>query len=357
MTSTKWAWTLFPKDAWEAAVARLTALGGEVGEDKPIRYLCWGEEVAPETGTRHLQGYVVFNEKKKQRLSGVKKILGDETAHLEVARGSHEQNKAYCSKEGSFTEFGALPPPPGRATSKRNATDWAALWDAATRGDIEDIPAQQRVMYYSSIKRIQMDYKPAPPELKTLPGIWIYGPPGIGKTSYALARWPNAFMKNCNKWWGGYNPDKHKFVVIDDIDKTNASHMGHHLKRWCDHSAFSCESKGHEMFIRPETVILTSNYSIDELWGDDLALCDAITRRMREVLWFGSLEEWEHHVSLLPERKQQLARHEITLYEYNLAEEAALTTAADADGAAAATTTTEIATGSRDEDVIVEEAE
>lgn len=66
-----------------------------------VSYLCHGKEVGAE-GTPHLQGYLQLPN--KLRLSGLKKLIP--RAHLEVAISTPEKNKAYCAKEGDFTEFG-----------------------------------------------------------------------------------------------------------------------------------------------------------------------------------------------------------------------------------------------------------
>lgn len=72
-----------------------------------VRYLIYGRETAPTTGTRHLQGYIYF--KNPQRLDYVRKYPCLERAHFEPARGSPLQNREYCSKGKDFEEFGDLP--------------------------------------------------------------------------------------------------------------------------------------------------------------------------------------------------------------------------------------------------------
>lgn len=39
---------------------------------------------------------------------------------------------------------------------------------------------------------------------------------------------------------------------------------GHHIKQWCDHYPFKANQKGSQLLIRPEKIIVTSNYSIRE---------------------------------------------------------------------------------------------
>lgn len=66
-------------------------------------YLIFGREVAPNTGTPHLQGYVRFS--KVKRPNAVLAIIPKGT-HLENAKYSAAHNQKYCSKEGDF-EVGA----------------------------------------------------------------------------------------------------------------------------------------------------------------------------------------------------------------------------------------------------------
>ena len=62
------------------------------------KYACFGHEIAPTTGTPHLQGF--FSLKKRDRTSTLQKKfqkLGIDMA-LIYASGNAEQNRAYCSK-------------------------------------------------------------------------------------------------------------------------------------------------------------------------------------------------------------------------------------------------------------------
>lgn len=65
-------------------------------------------------------------------------------------------------------------------------------------------------------------------------------------------------------------------MVIDDLD-SNA--LGHYLKIWADHYPFMAEYKGGSRLIRPDTIIVTSNYHPDELWTDDKEMATAVKRR------------------------------------------------------------------------------
>jgi hypothetical protein len=68
-------------------------------------YKIVGREVAPTTGTKHLQCYFYF--KSARNFAAVKEQLG--CGHIEKAKGTAVQNRMYCSKEGNFYESGKVP--------------------------------------------------------------------------------------------------------------------------------------------------------------------------------------------------------------------------------------------------------
>lgn len=112
MQSKRWCFTINNYD--DADQERLRALAPSVV------YLVFGREVG-ETGTPHLQGFVVFATNK--RLRGVKSLIG-QRAHCETARGTSAQAATYCKKDDDFEEFGQLPGPQGRTNLYEDFREW-----------------------------------------------------------------------------------------------------------------------------------------------------------------------------------------------------------------------------------------
>ena len=233
-----------------------------------MKYLCFGKEVGKENGTPHLQGYVVF---KNAHRKPHQYFLEHGHGHFEITRGTPKQNIDYCSKDGDFTEFGTRPMErreAGRRGGEMEIERWEEAWTAAKEGRIEDIPADIRLRHYGTILKVTSRYQQPPEELDSLDNLWIVGEHGTGKSTWVHRTHPGAYKKGFNKWWDGFREDEpgHKTVLLDDLHpKFTEKEM---LKNWADVFPFQAEIKGGSMTIRPERIIVTSNYHPSEVFGE-----------------------------------------------------------------------------------------
>lgn len=246
------------------------------------RFIVAGEETSPTTGTHHLQGYVYFDSRRHE--ASVRRIFAG--CHVEPAKGTSKQNYLYCTKtrpnddtpNAQVYTRGDLPMEASDRGEAERAR-WQAAWDAAKRGDIESIPADIRLRQYSSIRRIERDFMPAVVSLSAPCGVWIYGVAGCGKTRAVAEAYPEHYPKPRNQWWDGYQ--REPVVLVDDVDRFDVR-LGGKLKHWADCYPFIGEVKGGSLKIRPNKLIVTSQYKIEEIWQDQETR-EALSRRFTVI--------------------------------------------------------------------------
>lgn len=230
-----------------------------------VCYVVWQKEKA-ESGLIHLQGYVVFNDRK--RLSWLKQKC-DNGAHFEPRRGNHDQAKAYSTKQETRVdgpwEAGEEPVDQrgkrGDLLSlKRKLDEGASLKDCAE--DEELFPVVAKYHRWVSI------YQTLTGKQRTWPTetVVYWGPPGIGKSSRALQEGgPDAFWlckpAGQTTWWDGYCGQE--VVVIDEFYGWIARDL---MCRICDRYPLNVEIKGGSTPFLAKKIIITSNVHPMQWW-------------------------------------------------------------------------------------------
>jgi len=251
--------------------------------EKEAKYMCWSQEVAPSTGTPHLQGYVAWDNPRS--LDKFKKAIsprlhyGDENGNT---NGTAEQNRAYClgmvEKKGfthnpTFEEVGEIPQQGAR-------TDWRqAVTHLQGGGEIHTVVEHQPQLLpcIRALERYkQISLRPLNRNVNV---IVLVGASGTGKSKWAYDNYPELYSKPDGQWYDGYTGQK--TLLLDDYYGDIPYSQ---LLKVCDRYPLQVPVKGGFIYAQWDTVIITSNKQPEHWYpAEDLAAFKRrITRLDRE---------------------------------------------------------------------------
>lgn len=216
-------------------------------------------------------------------------MLGDTGAHIERCKGTAVENETYCKKEGKWEEHGEPPMEQkrkGEEGKKESERKWRRLYDLAVEGKMEEIGEEfprEAIVCHGHIQKLrESKVGNHTRNLAGCCGLWLHGEANAGKTHKATTMFPGSYEKKANKWWCRYNDQP--VVIINDVSPFQKKDITDHLKIWADKYPFPAETKGGGFQgLRPRKIVVTSQYTIDEVW-EDRETRAAMHRRFKEVL-------------------------------------------------------------------------
>ena len=200
-----------------------------------MQYMIWQLERGA-SGTLHIQGYVRFNS--PRTLAAVKNCLVCQEAHVEVANGTEEQNKEYCSKAASKEagpfEFGHYDPSKGK---KGKRTDIIELKDAikkgATMAELAESHPEALVRYPSGVQVLRQALLGEGPKTRDVTVHILWGPTGTGKTHRVRTAFDKVYAVSPGRDpWGRYQGED--VVLFDEFDWSSwpLDRMKEYLDKW-----------------------------------------------------------------------------------------------------------------------------
>lgn len=234
----------------------------------------------------HFQGYIRF--RRPVRMSGVKKILRRNDAHIESTKGSTADNIRYCSK----SESRILGPwAGGDDVQQGKRTDLDSIANAIresklTVSSIREQHPEMYCRYRSGLKDLCGDAaKLRAREFRKLRVVVIHGAAGVGKTRRAV---DTANERGCGYyildhsgegrlWFDGY--DGEELLIIDDF---YGWIKWHQFLRILDGYQMRLEIKGGFTYALWDTVFITSNKPPD-MWYER-GMPPELQRRITEII-------------------------------------------------------------------------
>jgi hypothetical protein len=239
-------------------------------------YIVIGDEIAPSTGTPHLQGYVHF--KSPTSSNTIRSHIP--RAWFEQANGTAEQNFDYSRKEYLKFEDGKRPAQ-GKRKDIDHIKEYVQETPNANMADIIDhYPTNnQTIKYAETLLKYKEKGRTTKPKI-----LWYHGETGTGKTHTAYEEHPDAYIKdNEHKWFEGY--DAHETIIIDDMRYDTFKY--NHLLRILDRYPNRLECKGGSRQNLAHTIIITAPQSPQEMFENKITEnIGQLLRRIDEIKIF-----------------------------------------------------------------------
>lgn len=261
-----------------------------------FRWVIWGKETAPTTGTPHLQGF--FWTSTMQQLANVKKKFKGSWVDVPGKTKGPTYWNQYCSKQDvEMTSYGIQPTeaefqvqvPKGQGARsdllevKRKIDQGVACDDLMEDDDHFGTFAGHRKFFesYQSAKRRRKGY--CPPTVDV-----VYGPTGTNKSrafhemyDYDDSKYwkmPPAFLSGQTAWFDGYAG--HDAVLIEEFRPGSMKY--NELLDLLDGYPTKVQVKGGTVHWSPKHIYITSPVAPEE-WYPNLAANDKIDQLMRRI--------------------------------------------------------------------------
>ena len=205
--------TLNQIDKWELLLGYLKSVGS-------LSYLVAAKEIAPLTGREHIHCFVQFSF--PVNLS-IKKVQG---AHVEICKGTPQQNREYVKKDGNvIEEIGSI-------------KNWGNYSIREVKNMTENERLDLSFSYYEKVKSLKCDESnvmDAENYYKKVEVYYFYGESGAGKTQMAIEKIIELAKDNkikdtkfnevkyCNGFWIGV--DSSSICDVALYDDFRDSHM------------------------------------------------------------------------------------------------------------------------------------
>lgn len=238
-------------------------------KDSGLEYGVVGQEICPTTNRVHFHVFGRYT--KKKRLTAIGKLYG---CHIECIKKHpvtkeymYYEAQQYCKKDGIYKEFGIPEPETIRECKPCPFVSCISLARANKLDEIREQYPKMFVLHLNKWKTIsgEEQSKEMFPNRKC---IWIQGLSGIGKSRWVSVNFPSAYRKNAAEiHFERYQNEK--VIVIEDM-------MPEHRKEWLypmlmtsDIYAYMPKIRYGSVCLRHQLLIVTSNYSIEEVFPFD----------------------------------------------------------------------------------------
>lgn len=190
-----------------------------------VKYLIYGFEVAPTTGTPHLQGYVEWHSPKK--FSTMKNLNNRIHWYNRKLKGTPQQCADYCKKDGKYVERGKI-----SEQGKRNDIDEiliptcnAIISNKVTLNQVvKEDPRSYHIFGRTFEKCDQIRDSELPARSEMPLGLWFYGPTACGK-SHKAYNYINCKPGDRSRvyvhpirdkgWWDNYR--QQEVIILDEF--------------------------------------------------------------------------------------------------------------------------------------------
>lgn len=233
-------------------------------------FICIGNEICPDTGTPHHQGYVEFKNQRTLK-SMIKKFKTN--GKVFVSEGTGEENVTYCSKGGDMFLVD------GKMKAQGERTDINHIFELIKQGSSDLCIANSNPQQWCYHRKAFREYKALlePKRNWVTEVILLWGGTGSGKTRYAMDAGAVKVVMT-RDFIGGY--DGEDIVLFDDVDNDSFVGKRQELLNLTDRYPHVINVKGGFRNWKPKVIYFTTNTD-PATW---LLTDPAFARRVTDVI-------------------------------------------------------------------------